>query len=413
MIRINNVRIIDKYIDRTEDVLIDGEKILLIGKEKIDEKLAGMHPEILTEKDLEEKEIVQKPNGLCQDAFANDKLLVLNGEGRYLSPSFVDLHFHLRNPGQEYKQTFEEASAACIRGGYTKVVAMANTKPTADSPEVLDAVAEGMKDLPLEVIQTSAVTIGLKGEETVDFEEMRKKTFVFSDDGRNVDSVEILEKALEKSKELDFIIMDHDEPESDMVIRNIEVARKTGGRLHFCHISEKRSIDAIVKAKQDGLNVTFEVSPHHIFSSDLSYRVNPPIGTAEDNQAILAAVKNGQVDAIATDHAPHTQEDKEKGAPGIANIETAFGMIRKVFSDCDIPLQTQIGLMSNAPSEILGVDNRIREGARADLVLYNDEEYKIDSVSFVTRSKNTPYDGWEAKGIIEYTFAGGKLYKNR
>lgn len=411
MIRIKNIRMIDKYMDRTDDVLIVGEKVELIGKSKIDAYLEKKASVTLREEDL--KADMLKENGLCDDVFGDDKLLVIEGEGRYLSPSFVDLHFHLRNPGQEYKQTFEEASAACIRGGYTKVVAMANTKPIADHGEVLDAVSEGMKDLPLEVVQTCAVTVGLKGETLVDFETMRKKTFVFSDDGRNVDSADIMEKALERSKELDFIIMDHDEPESDMVIRNIELARNTGGRLHFCHISEKRSIDAITKAKEDGLNVTFEVSPHHIFSKDLSYRVNPPIGTQEDNEAIIAVIKDGRVDAIATDHAPHTEEDKQKGAPGIANIETAFGMVRKVLKKEGVSLQRQIELMSNAPSEILGADNRIREGGRADLVLFNDEEYKIDSQKFVTRSKNTPYDGWDAQGIIEYTIVGGKIYKNR
>ncbi|MDO4710343.1 MAG: dihydroorotase [Peptostreptococcaceae bacterium] len=411
MIRIKNIRMIDKYMDRTDDVLIVGEKVELIGKSKIDAYLEKKASVTLREEDL--KADMLKENGLCDDVFGDEKLLVIEGEGRYLSPSFVDLHFHLRNPGQEYKQTFEEASAACIRGGYTKVVAMANTKPIADHGEVLDAVSEGMKDLPLEVVQTCAVTVGLKGETLVDFETMRKKTFVFSDDGRNVDSADIMEKALERSKELDFIIMDHDEPESDMVIRNIELARNTGGRLHFCHISEKRSIDAITKAKEDGLNVTFEVSPHHIFSKDLSYRVNPPIGTQEDNEAIIAVIKDGRVDAIATDHAPHTEEDKQKGAPGIANIETAFGMVRKVLKKEGVSLQRQIELMSNAPSEILGADNRIREGGRADLVLFNDEEYKIDSQKFVTRSKNTPYDGWDAQGIIEYTIVGGKIYKNR
>ncbi len=383
MIRINNIHLIDKYIDTVDDVLIVGDKIECIGRDKIEQKLIENN---------------------------TDEIKIIDGSGKYLSPSFVDLHFHLRNPGQEYKQTFEEASAASIRGGYTKVVAMANTKPIADNTEVLDAVQEGMKNLPLEVIQCGAVTMGLKGEELVDFAKLREKTFIFSDDGRNVDSADIMEEALRLSLVHDFIIMDHDEPESEMVIRNIELARKTGGRLHFCHISEKKSIDAILKAKEDKLNITYEVSPHHIYSKNNDYRVNPPIGTDEDNEAILYVVKNNLVDTIATDHAPHTEEDKQKGAPGICNIETAFGMVRKVFAAENISLRQQIALMSNNPSELLGVDNRIVEGNRADLVIFSDRESSIDKETFATRSKNTPFDGQPIRGVIEYTIAGGVLY---
>ena len=383
MIRINNIHLIDKYTDCVDDVLIVGDKIERIGKEKIDSQL--------------NKEKV-------------DEIKIIDGSGKYLSPSFVDLHFHLRNPGQEYKQTFEEASEAAIRGGYTKVVAMANTNPIADSVEVLDMVQEGMKNLPLTVVQCGAVTVGLKGEQTVDFAKLREKTFIFSDDGRNVDSADIMERALELSLEHDFIIMDHDEPESEMVIRNLELARKTGGRLHFCHISEKKSIEAILKAKEDGLNISYEVSPHHIFSKNNDYRVNPPIGTSEDNEAILYAVKNNLVDAIATDHAPHTEEDKAKGAPGICNIETAFSMVRKVLAENEISLRQQIALMSNNPSELLGVDNRLAEGNRADLVIFSDKESVIDKESFATRSRNTPFDGQAVRGVIEYTVVGGVLY---
>lgn len=408
MIRINNVRIIDKYIDTTDDVLIENDKLKWIGKEKIDSYLSGRTFEEVSEEIFFESKKI----------FENQKdseyvLLVMDGSDKYLSPSFVDLHFHLRNPGQAHKQTYEEASDAAIRGGFTKVVAMANTVPIIDSVERIGMVEQGMKNLPLEVVQTAAVSVDLRGQKVVDFETLRKKTFVFSDDGRNVDRADVMEEALIRSKELDFIIMDHDEPETEMVVRNIELARKTGGRIHFCHISKKESVEAIVKAKADGLAVTFEVSPHHIFSTDLDYRVNPPIGNQADNRAILEAIKKGEVDAIATDHAPHTEEDKQKGAPGIANTETAFGMVRKIFDREKISIRTQITLMSNNPSEILRIDNRIAEGARADLVLYNDEEYTIDREKFATRSKNTPFDGWKAKGIIEYTFVGGTAYKNQ
>lgn len=403
MIRITDIHLVDKYMDQVEDILIDSGKILAIGKEKIE---AIIQSRALVE--VSEKELLPTEESQQKD----NTVLVWEGKGKYLSPSFVDLHFHLRNPGQEHKQTFEEASQAAIRGGYTKVVAMANTVPIVDSIERIEMVENSMNNLPLKVIQTAAVSVDLRGQEVVDFKKLREKTFIFSDDGRNVDRADIMEQALIKSKELDFIIMDHDEPETQMVIRNIELAKKTQGRIHFCHISKKESIDAIVEAKKEQKNITFEVSPHHIFSTNLDYRVNPPIGNEEDQKAILRAIQQGQVDAIATDHAPHTQEDKAKGAPGIVTIETAFSMVRKIFSDHGISLQTQITLMSNNPSEILGVDNRLAEGAEANLVIYSDQETRIDSSRFATRSKNTPFDGWESRGKVEYTIVEGRVYTN-
>ena len=385
MVLIKNVHIIDKYTDCIEDVLIQEGKIHLIGKEKIQTYLASKEAPLLEES-------------------------IIDGSGKYLSPSFVDLHFHLRNPGLSYKQTYEEASAACIKGGYTKVVAMANTNPVCDKAEIVEEVHRAMQHLPLEVIQAGAVSVGLAGIENVDYAKMIEQTKIFSDDGKNVDNPQVMKKALSASKELGFIVMDHDEPETENVVRNLELARETGGRLHFCHISKKESIEAIRTAKAEGVRVSYEVTPHHIFAYDLDYRVNPPIGNAQDHLAILAAIRNEEVDAIATDHAPHSEEDKCKGAPGIANIETAFAMVRKIFFDNHISLQKQIELMSNNPSEMLGIDNRIAEGAIANLVLYSDKEAVIQKESFATRSKNTPFDGAKVRGIIEYTLVGGKIY---
>lgn len=380
MLLIKNIQIIDKYIDIKDDLLIEDGIIKYIGKDRIDSYL--------------------------QDK----KIETIDGTGKYLSPSFIDLHFHLRNPGFAYKQTYEEASRAALKGGYSKVVAMANTDPVCDRPEVIDQVIENMKDLPLELIQVAAVSVGLAGEENVDYERLMDKTFIFSDDGKNVDNPEIMKTALKKSKELGFIVIDHDEPETENVVRNIGLARETQGRLHFCHISKKESIEAILAAKEEGLDISFEVTPHHIFAYDNDYRVNPPIGDREDWQAIIDLIQSGRLDAIATDHAPHSEEDKEKGAPGIANIETSFGMVRKIFYDQGISLQRQIELMSNNPSELLGVDNRIKEGNRADLVIYNDLDTRIDKENFETRSKNTPFDSREIKGSIEQTIIGGRVY---
>ena len=383
MILIKNAVLTDEHIEMKEDILIEGKLIKYIGKDKIESfmKIYG------------------------------DKagMKVIDAQGRYLLPSFTDMHFHLRNPGLEYKQTYKEANDACLRGGYTRVVAMANTVPVADCSEVIEAVADGMKDLPLEVIQIASVTKNLQGKELVDFEELMKYTDIFSDDGKNVDNPEILREALKKSAKLGFMILDHDEPETEMVRRNLQILRDTGGNLHFCHISRKESMQLIIKAKAEGLKVTVEVTPHHLFSHGLDYRVNPPIASEEDVKFLIESIKNGHVDVIGTDHAPHTDEDKANEAPGIINIETAYAMIRKVFRENNISMKTLAKLMSNNPSFMTGTDSHIREGSEANLVILNDEAWKIDSAKFVTRSRNTPYDGWEVVGKVEYTIAKGEI----
>ena len=383
MILIKNAVLTDEHIEINDDILIEGKLIKYIGKDKIESfmKIYG------------------------------DKagMKVIDAQGRYLLPSFTDMHFHLRNPGLEYKQTYKEANDACLRGGYTRVVAMANTVPVADCSEVIEAVADGMKDLPLEVIQIASVTKNLQGKELVDFEELMKYTDIFSDDGKNVDNPEILREALKKSAKLGFMILDHDEPETEMVRRNLQILRDTGGNLHFCHISRKESMQLIIKAKAEGLKVTVEVTPHHLFSHGLDYRVNPPIASEEDVKFLIESIRDGHVDVIGTDHAPHTDEDKANGAPGIINIETAYAMIRKVFKENAISMKTLAKLMSNNPSFMTGTDSHIREGSEANLVILSDEAWKIDSTKFVTRSRNTPYDGWEVVGKVEYTIAKGEI----
>ncbi|MGB5823091.1 MAG: dihydroorotase [Proteocatella sp.] len=381
MILIKDAIIIDENAERKEDLLIEDGKIKYIGKDKISDYIQGSKKEIK----------------------------VIDSQGMYLLPSFVDMHFHLRNPGLDYKQTYKEANDASIKGGYTTVVAMANTIPVADCKEVIATVAENTKNMPLDVVQIASVTKKLEGTELVDFQELIKYTRIFSDDGKNVDNPEILKEALKKSKELGFVILDHDEPETQMVIRNLELVRQTGGNLHFCHISKKESMEAIIKAKEEGLNITVEVAPHHLFSCDLEYRVNPPIASKEDVEFLIQSIKKGYVDVIGTDHAPHSEEDKANGAPGIINIETSYAMVRKVFKENDISMKVLARLMSNMPSRMLGRNSNILEGNEANLVIISDENWNIDKNRFVTRSKNTPYDGWNVVGKVKYTIAKGEI----
>ncbi len=368
-------------LNRREDVLIEGQKISLVGREKI-------------ETYFKQFEGTKK---------------TIDANGKYLLPSFSDSHFHLRNPGFEYKQTYEEANNACMKGGYTDVIAMANTKPVADNEIILQEVANRTKHLPLHVYQIASVTKGLQGKELVDFSKLMKWTDIFSDDGKNIDCAEVMKHALMKSKDLGFLIMDHSEPETEMVIRNIKLVEEVGGNLHFCHISRRKSVEAIVRAKEKGLNVTFEVTPHHLFSHDLNYRVNPPIATKEDSKALVWAIQQGYVDYIGTDHAPHSEEDKQKGAPGIINIENTFSMIRKVFYENNIDWNTLVNLMAKRPATLFGKTKGICEGTIADLILVSDKETTICTQDFVTRSKNTPYEGWEVRGKVELTIVKGEI----
>ncbi len=334
---------------------------------------------------------------------------IIDAKGLFVMPSFSDSHFHLRNPGQEYKQTYMEANDACVKGGYTDVIALANTNPVVDRAELINEVQENTNQLSLDVYQVSSVTKGLNGKDLVDFDGLVKHTMIFSDDGKNVDDIDVMKEALEKSEELGFIIMDHSEPESEMVIRNIELVKEVGGNLHFCHISKKESIEALTKAKDEGVGITFEVTPHHLFSTDLDYRVNPPIATKEDVKALINAIKAGYVDSIGSDHAPHSDEDKKNGSPGIINIESAYSMVRKVFYENGIDMKTLIKLMSKWPAKLVGKERGIFEGSLADIVIVSDEEYKINKNGFVTRSKNTPFHGMDVRGKVLMTIAKGEI----
>ncbi len=352
------------------------------------------------------------PDKIAERLKDNDDVEVVDVEGNVIMPTFVDGHFHLRNPGQEYKQTYEEANAALLKGGFSDVIALANTKPVCDNLDVIREIKENSDKLDINVFQVSSVTKSLAGKKLVNFEEMITETKFFSDDGMNIDDEEIMRRALLKSKELGFVIFDHSQPETEMVIRNVKLAEETGGNLHFCHLSRKGSLEAAISAIDKGLNVSFEVTPHHLFAENLSYRVNPPIATRDDIEAIIKAIKDGYVRYIGTDHAPHTDEDKKNGAPGISNIEYAFQMVYKVFDDFGISLETLEKLMCHQSGDMIGKNARIEVGAPADLVIISTEPSTIDMSNSVLRSKNSPFDGRETKGRVLKTFIGGRLVYN-
>ncbi|NTW72473.1 MAG: dihydroorotase [Eubacteriaceae bacterium] len=343
----------------------------------------------------------------------------IDGMGKALMPSFIDMHCHLREPGFEYKEDMQTGMSAALKGGFTHLCAMANTWPVMDDAVLIQKNMEKSKELELcDLIQVSAVTKAFEDEasQVVDFEAIREFTNVFSNDGKNMADEVGIEIALKKSAELDFILSCHCEPETEMAVRYIDIARRTGGNLHICHISLQTTLEAIGKAKKEGIKISCEVTPHHLFHYEDSYLVNPPFATKADKDALITGIKKGLIDVCATDHAPHSQQDKENGAPGISNIENAFSMYNKVFKDENISISVLSEMLSFQPARLLGLNaGAIEPGMEANLVLVDLEKTgRIDTSRFLSKGKNTPFNGREVTGEILLTIKRGEIkYDNR
>ena len=348
--------------------------------------------------------------------------------GKVLMPSFIDTHTHFRDPGLTYKEDIETGSKAAVRGGYTGVCLMANTKPIVSDKETLDFVRNRSKEVGLvDVHQCVSVTKDFDGVTLEHLESFKedKELKAISDDGKGVVSNEAMRRALELTKETGWVVMSHAEcpefskldmrlAEDMMTIRDVELAKYTGGRLHMCHVSTVKSMKAIIDAKMDGADITCEVTPHHIFlTQDISnYRVNPPIREKEDVEYIHWAIKHGYVDTIGTDHAPHTKEDKEKGAPGMVGLETAFPICyTSLVKNGDISLNKLSEIMSKNGANLLGMNKGLVEpGKDGDLVLVDlDKKIKVDSSEFASKGRNTPYEGMEFYGEVLMTIKSGKI----
>lgn len=390
---IKNARIVDASHDFYGDIYIEDGKIKEISKEII-------------KSDVE----------------------IIDAQGKVLMPSFIDTHTHFRDPGLTYKEDIETGSKAAVRGGYTGVCLMANTKPIVSDKETLEFVRNRGKEVGLvDVHQCVSVTKDFDGTTLEHLENFKedKELKAISDDGKGVVSNEAMRRALELTKETGWVVMSHAEcpefskldmrlAEDMMTIRDVELAKYTGGRLHMCHVSTVKSMEAIIDAKMEGANVTCEVTPHHIFlTQDISnYRVNPPIREKEDVEYIHWAIKHGYVDTIGTDHAPHTKEDKEKGAPGMVGLETAFPICyTSLVKNGDISLNKLSEIMSKNGANLLGMNKGLVEpGKDGDLVLVDlDKKIKVDSSEFASKGRNTPYEGMEFYGEVLMTIKSGKI----
>ena len=350
---------------------------------------------------------------------------VLDCAGRTVLPAFVDLHCHWRTPGFEYKEDIATGSAAAAAGGYTFVNLMPNTKPVCSSADIAHSVMTEAERIGLcAANQTVSITQNFDGHTLDHLKTLPEDLKLITEDGKGVQSGNVMAKAFAIAAQRGLTIMSHAEDmdispwdyrlaENIETVRNLHLSEYYGTRLHMCHVSTKEAVEAIGAAKWKGVPVTCEVTPHHLWFADTDYRVNPPIRKAEDVDALIEAIRLGVVDAIATDHAPHTDEEKAVGAAGMVGLETAFGVCyTKLCREKGLPLARLAELMSTAPAEILGLagHGRVLPGYAADLALVElDTPYTVDKNALHSKSHNCPYDGAQLFGRVDLTIKGGKV----
>ena len=378
---------------------------------------------------------------------------ILDAAGCVVSPGFVDLHVHLREPGREESETIETGSRAAAKGGFTAVVAMPNTEPPHDSRIVVDFVREqGRRAGLCDVVPSGCITVARAGETLAPYDELRAAgVHLFTDDGSGVQDPQLMRRALEYARDLDITLAQHCEvaslthgavmhegsccsrlglpgwpalAEELMVHRDIELCRLTGAGMHFLHLSTARSVDLVRAAKADGLAVTAEVAPHHISLTDeqLSgfdplFKVNPPLRTPADIAALKAGLADGTIDAIATDHAPHAERLKEQpldqAPPGMLGLETALGVAIAELVDTGLmPLHHVFAALSWKPARIARVHERhgrpVAVGEPANLTVVDPSVvWEVDPANLASRSRNTPYVGRSLRGRVRHTIFGG------
>ena len=376
---------------------------------------------------------------------------VIDATGCYVMPGLIDLHVHLREPGFEHKETIETGTKAMAKGGFTSVCPMPNTKPATDCAEVVKYIVDKAKEVsPINVLPVGAITIGQAGKEITDIAAMKEAgIYAISEDGKSVMDSGIYREAMKEAARLGIPVLAHCEDinlvqggamnagkradelgikgisnavEDIITARDIMIAKETGATLHLCHCSTKDSVRMIKEAKEEGLKVTGEVCPHHftlceedIKEDDSNYKMNPPVRGREDLEALIEGLHDDTFDAISTDHAPHHADEKAKGmaaAPfGIVGSETAveLTMTELVHKNVITPYQ-MAEKMSYNPARILGIDKGSLDiGKVADITIIDPErEHVIKAEEFISKGKNTPFEGYKAKGVVLRTIVAGK-----
>ena len=379
---------------------------------------------------------------------------IIDCTGKVVLPGLVDLHVHLREPGFTYKETVASGTAAAAAGGYTTVCPMPNLNPVPDSAEHLQLQLDAIeKDACIRVFPFGAITVGEKGKELSDITGMAKSCIGFSDDGKGVQSEEMMRQAMTLVKNAGSFISAHCEDESLLeggaihkgeyaalhgmkgissaseyvpIERDIRLAAETGVQYHVCHISARESIEAVRRGKAAGVRVTCEVTPHHIALTDMDiteddgrFKMNPPLRGREDREAIWRGLQDGTIDCIATDHAPHSAEEKgrglEKSAFGTVGSETAFAVCyTHLVRTGVLNLEKLAHLMSSAPAAIIGRRAEIAPGEAADIAVFDlTEQFTVDPDQFVSKGKSSPFTGSELYGTTVLTVCAGKIVYRR
>ena len=417
MILIKNARVMDPEsgFDQVTDILLDGKRIRQIGK-------------------------VDDVSGIEQ---------VIDASGMIAAPGLIDVHVHFRDPGFTYKEDLQTGSAAAAAGGFTTVVCMANTKPVVDSVDIYKEIEDRCEQLSIKVWQAAAVSKGFEGKELTDMDALYKAGVRgFTDDGIPLMDEKLVEEAMKKAKELDVPISLHEEDpayikqpgvnqgkvseqlnyggasymaEAVMVKRDCELAVKTGAKVDIQHISSGVAVDYVKEAKAKGANVYAEASPHHFTLTEeavLKYgtlaRMNPPLRTEEDRQRIIKGLQEGTIEIIATDHAPHSKEEKDKPldqAPsGITGLETSLALgVTELVGKGYLSMMQLLEKMTINPAKLYNMEQgRLQEGKPADVVLFDPEE-EWEVKEYKSKATNSPFTGWKLKGKVKYTIVGGEI----
>jgi dihydroorotase len=376
----------------------------------------------------------------------------LNARGLIVASGLIDLHVHLREPGQQHKETIATGTAAAAAGGFTSVCVMPNTSPVKDSPEIVRWLLAPERGALVNVFSIAAATVGSMGEKLTDFAALKRAGAVaFSDDGKPILDDRLMRDALKKASRLKVPVVQHAEDtrvtvgcsmnygptsfrlgvhgmpnaaESSIVERDIALVRETGGHLHVAHLSTREALDAVRAAKKAGLPVTAEVTPHHITlidenvgEFDTHYKMNPPLRSTTDRDALIEGILDGTIDAIATDHAPHAFHEKvvefERAAFGITGLETALPVVITVLHNhFKLPLKRVVELMSANPAKLFGLTGRgtLAQGAHADVTIFDPrKKWTFEASESLSKSRNTPFDGWKFTGRAVATIVGGSL----